>query len=277
MLPPRPVFYPAHPALADWVKHIMIFEVSFTKGMNHASPFPPTPQNSIHFYPGDPMDIQPRIDGKWERSPDSIIVGPQVNRINLRMGLHHIIVSVVFQPGGLYRWLGIPLTELYDTSYDTALLIGPSVREVNEQLRSATSHAALKHIVETFLLKRAPVKAGFRPFEEAMAALIRGNGQLSIDKAASISCLSRRQFERVSMQLLGYSPKLYARIIRFSHAFRLKEQFPDLSWTDVTHQAGYFDQMHMIRDFKQFAGVNPSVILRELERSPLANFQNVKL
>jgi len=49
----------------------------------------------------------------------------------------------------------------------------------------------------------------------------------------------------------------------------LHETFPLLSWTKIAYEAGYYDQMHMIRDFKLFAGVNPSVIERQLLSTPL--------
>jgi AraC-like DNA-binding protein len=274
-LTPHPVFYMPHPALAHFVSHIMIFEGDFGAGTNRISPFPPTPQNCLYFYPGDPTHVQSQATGST--APNSIIVGPQVTRVNIQMGQHHIIVSVVFIPGGLFKWLGIPLNELYDTAFDASLLIGPAIKEVNEKLKSVTSHLAMKYIVEAFLLKTASAKKGDRPFDRAMAMMVKSNGSLSMEKAASLSCLSLRQFERVSKEVIGYSPKMFARIIRFSGAYRLKEQYPHMNWSDIIYSSGYFDQMHLIRDFKQFTGVNPSTIIQELEFSPLAKLQNVKL
>ena len=65
------------------------------------------------------------------------------------------------------------------------------------------------------------------------------------------------------------NPKMYSRILRFSKAYRLREAFPHLSWVKIAYEAGYYDQMHMIRDFKDFAGVNPSAIEQELYVTPL--------
>lgn len=92
---------------------------------------------------------------------------------------------------------------------------------------------------------------------------------MAIQELASLSCLSIKQFERKCRERIGMNPKLYARILRFSKAYRLHEVYPELSWLDIAYQAGYYDQMHMIRDFKVFAGVNPSVIEQQLLRTPL--------
>jgi AraC-like DNA-binding protein len=77
---------------------------------------------------------------------------------------------------------------------------------------------------------------------------------------AAKSCLSTRQFERQARIRLGLPPKLYARIVRFFFAFRLKRKRPDLTWTAISNTCGYFDQMHFIRDFKAFAGATPRML-----------------
>jgi AraC-like DNA-binding protein len=61
---------------------------------------------------------------------------------------------------------------------------------------------------------------------------------------------------------------LFARLVRFSKAYRLRESTPQMSWTRISYESGYFDQMHLIRDFKQFAGVTPSTLVQELKETP---------
>lgn len=263
----QPQFYKPHPSLVGIVSHIMIFEAQFSADKNLACPFPPTPQNSIHFYPGDVTWNQKKGNSSFATQPDSIIVGPQVTKVNIKMGLHHIIVSVAFHPGGLYRLLKIPMCELFDEAFDASLLLGSALKEVNERLREAKNHLEMKNIVEAFLLRKI-VPSPLLPVEHAMKKLINSNGALSMQAAASFSCFSLRQFERKSKELLGYSPKFFSRLIRFSSAYRLKENRQDLSWTSIANASGYFDQMHMIKDFKEFTGTTPSFIAREINDAP---------
>ena len=57
--------------------------------------------------------------------------------------------------------------------------------------------------------------------------------------------------------------------MRFSRAYRLRESNDLINWTQIAYSTGYFDQMHLIRDFKQFTGVNPMAIEAALRAAPL--------
>ncbi len=82
-------------------------------------------------------------------------MGPQTERLTLTMGYHHLVVKVGFQPGGLYRLLGIPMQELLRTeAFDASELLGNEINDINEQLREVASFAQMKMIVERYLLKK---------------------------------------------------------------------------------------------------------------------------
>jgi len=87
-------------------------------------------------------------------------------------------------------------------------------------------------------------------------------GTIRIATAASQSGLSARQFERRFVGAVGIPPKLFCRMQRFQRVFRALEQ-PDTSWADAAAQCGYYDQAHLIRDFRDFAGKPPTALLSE--------------
>jgi hypothetical protein len=60
-------------------------------------------------------------------------------------------------------------------------------------------------------------------------------------------------------------PKLFARIARFEAALEHKACFATKSWTEIAHEFGYYDQMHMVHDFGEFTGGTPTEILTQLE------------
>jgi hypothetical protein len=64
--------------------------------------------------------------------------------------------------------------------------------------------------------------------------------------------------EREFIKRVGLRPKLYARVPRFHYLPRLRAAHPALSWMVVSHEAGYFDQNHLVKEFWQLTGNAPS-------------------
>ena len=209
------------------------------------------------------------VDGDFERQPLTVVVGPQFSRVNIKVHRRLSAIRVDFLPGALHRMLGIPMHEMFDAGLNAVDLFGAEMRTINEQLQHAPGLERGKHIVEQFLLNRTTSLKKIRPFDSAVCVLLNSNGRTSIEEIASLACLSLKQFERQCKERIGMNPKMYARILKFSKAYRLHEGFPNLTWTSIAYEAGYYDQMHMIRDFKAFAGVNPSVIEQQLLSTPI--------
>jgi AraC-like DNA-binding protein len=240
------------------------------EGINDAvSPYPPSPFQSLIFYCNDPVSMSRAAKDEFDTQPLTVLVGPQYSRVNIKVHKKLRAIRVDFVPGGMYRMLGIPMHELFDCGFDASDFFGSEMKTLNEQLQHLTNLEAGKNIVEKFLLKKVESGKSILPFDAAMSVLMKHDGNMSIENTASLSCLSVKQFERKCRERIGMNPKVYARILKFSKAYRLHEAFPQTSWIDIAYQAGYYDQMHMIRDFKTFAGVNPSVIEQQLLSTPL--------
>jgi AraC-like DNA-binding protein len=229
----------------------------------------PTPQNSLFFYIHDQISMQKGGSTNFALQSRSVIVGPQVTRVTLDLGRNHKAVRVGFHPGGLYRFLGIPMSEMFDDSCDAVDIFGSEMKDVNDKLQEAKNFDEIHTIIEKFLMQKVSVLKKAMPFDLAMLELLKANGNLPVDEIASLACLSVRQVERISKDRIGMSPKVFARLVRFSKAYRMRENFALMSWTSIAHDCGYFDQMHFIRDFKEFAGVAPGILERELQDLPV--------
>lgn len=267
-------FYKPHPALKEFVNNIVIHGVkSDATQPIHTFSIPPLPEHGIIFYVRDRPDSENMSEKKRETLPPSLVVGPNVNRHIITPGPDHLIINVGFQPGGLYRFLGIPMNELLcKDGFDGVELLGNEMNDVYNRLQEAISFAHMKIIVESFLLKHVGKLKQTLPIDHVLLLLIKEQGLLKIDQLASHACLSIRQFERVFQQRIGLPPKHFSRLVRFSQAWITKEQQPGISWIKIAYECGYFDQMHLIRDFQEFAGVNPSSIESELLKSPAKFF-----
>jgi AraC-like DNA-binding protein len=253
-----------HPSLLEYVESIHIVEIKFTL-LDALSPiytFVPTHTRFLCFYLSDKVKVK-KLDGGFVARARSIIIGPQLTPVTLDLGSEHFCVIVSLKPCGMYRLLGVPLQEIVDRDYDARLVIGSEIDEVLEQLQEAQTNALKNEVIQQYLLgKRQQLKPALA-FDLAMVQLVRGMGNLSIDYLANQSNLSVRQFERKSLERLGLPPKVYARMVRFTHAYNYKERNPSASWSAIAYRCGYFDQMHLIRDFKFFAGFTPNILKEE--------------
>ena len=201
--------------------------------------------------------------------PRAVVVGPQVSRVSIDINKRHKAVRVGFHPGGLYRLLGIPMKEMVDESFNAEDIFGSRIAQLNEQLQEAASFDAIFQLTEQFLLEKVSTLKPSLSFDLAMLKLLSEGGNCTVETLASFACVSLRQFERISHDRIGFSPKFFSRITRFSRAYRMREKHPDRRWTDIAHACAYFDQMHMIRDFKQFTGASPLAIEQELRSTAL--------
>ena len=262
--------YTPHLALQPFVMNISTVDVSLPKGISEVvTPYPPTPFQSLIFYCNHPVSMAKVGEENFLKQPFSILIGPQFSRVNIKVHGQLRAIRVDFVPGGMYRMFNIPMHELFDEGFDAEDLLGSEIRRINERLKNISILEEGKNIVEEFLLTQLQKINVLLPFDSALKMLFEMNGNLTIEKTASLSCLSLKQFERTCKERIDMNPKMYARILKFSKAYRLRESFPEMSWIKICYEAGYYDQMHMMRDFKLFAGVNPSIISDQLLQTPI--------
>jgi len=87
--------------------------------------------------------------------------------------------------------------------------------------------------------------------------IFQNKGIVNINTLAQGANMSLRTFERRFADEVGMPPKLLARIIRFNNAVNTRMRHPGISWARLAQECGYFDQMHMIKEFKEFSSQTP--------------------
>ena len=258
-------FFNPHPALREYVETICVTNHEFTQG-DTLSPiynYVPTHTRFLCFYLADPVVVKKGL-GDFEYHGRSTIIGPQLTPVTLDLGKNHSNLLVILKPGGLYRLLGIPLIQLLDCYYDARLVVGKEIDQVIERLMNTSSSIEKNCIIQNYLLQKSFTLKPALPIDLAMLQLVRSQGKIAMDCLANQSCLSIRQLERQSLVRIGLPPKYFARMIRFSEAYKFKERNPQACWTEIVYRFGYYDQMHLIRDFHHFTKINPSNLKEEI-------------
>lgn len=128
--------------------------------------------------------------------------------------------------------------------------------ELPLKVSEATTREGQIDAISTFLRKHLTT-TGKDNVHDIIRQLFQKNGDLSIHEMRELSGLSQRQFERRFLASAGFTPKFLTRILRFHKVTRLyfSGQFNTL--VELAFRCGYYDQSHMVREFREFAGIGP--------------------
>jgi AraC-like DNA-binding protein len=208
--------------------------------------------------------------GRQELAPRAVVVGPSTRRLAdlvLRGGLD--VFTVQFRPAGFCKRFCTPMNEFADQAYDARSVIGPALAELEQRLADASSFEERTCVAGDFLRQRLN-EIGRPDGVPSSPTVFVERGAISVGDAAAKAGLSVRQFERRFCRRVGVAPKLYARIVRFNAALAAEASTTRRQWTDIADAFGYYDQMHMIRYFEDFAGESPMAFMRRLSAMPEA-------
>jgi AraC-like DNA-binding protein len=172
-------------------------------------------------------------------------------------------IAIEVTPLGARALLGVTAGALVSTVVDLADVLGWRGAELPERLASAGSwpdrFAILDHTLTSSLQQVAP------PAEVVFAwrRLLNSDGSISVHALAEETGWSRRHLATRFRSEIGLSPKAAARVLRFDRARRLLGRSDRPSLVEVANNCGYFDQAHLTRDWRQFAGCSPTVWMAE--------------
>lgn len=197
------------------------------------------------------------------RYSGTVFSGPYGRCLSIDPMQHATIIGVHFKPGGAFPFLNAPAHELVDIHLDLDTLWGQTAAELRERLCAAATVDQRFELLEGSLASRllcAPRRHAAVPI--ALETFDRMGGIARIQDVARGIGLSQRRFIQVFAAEVGLTPKLYCRVKRFQKArdFVRNTKAPD--WAKIAVDCGYFDQSHLIRDFKSLAGLSPLNYLR---------------
>jgi AraC-like DNA-binding protein len=188
--------------------------------------------------------------------PGSIAAG-QLNRpIYLTPTGESGVLGIKFHAAGIWKMFGCDMHLLTNETFDLADVLGKDINCLHSQVCELSSNRERIRAVETYLLKEISRAGSSADLDMLVGEIQSKKGQLSIDKLSRDHKLSPRKLERIFRQQIGISAKLYSRITRFSNVYQLLQQ-ETISTTDAVYLAGYFDQPHFNREFREFTGENP--------------------
>jgi AraC-like DNA-binding protein len=170
-------------------------------------------------------------------------------------------LGIVLRPAGAYALLARPLWEVSDLTLDARDVLARDVDELVERCAETPSPAARFARVCGWLMNRlARAKSPDLAIAWMAAEIERSGGAIRVGSLQRETSLSRARATERFREQIGTRPKQYARLVRFRRVLeRLQDDAAVLA--DVALEAGYYDQAHMNAEFRELAGVSPTVFL----------------
>jgi AraC-like DNA-binding protein len=168
-------------------------------------------------------------------------------------------VQVDLTPLAARMIFGVPMHELAHRVVSLEDVFGRETRLLEERLLDAPTWDRRFGIIEATLGARLMAAEPPPPdVEWAWRRVRSARGQIRIEAlAAELGC-SRKHLAARFREHIGLPPKLFARLVRFTHAVEMLLDSPQASLAGVAAACGYYDQAHMDRDFRDFANTTPT-------------------
>lgn len=259
---------PPGPALRPFVKALWASDETVTPCANGADRERVLPTGTTHVVfrlSHHPLRLFDDLDDPTGRTIAHAVVGGPRSTFYVRDVSEPIrSVGAQLQPGVAELLLGVPASELAERHTPLEDLLGPSASQAHERLAEAGGPEQQLAVLESFLAKRLPRIRGLHP---AVAhALGRFATTSDVRVVVKESGYSHRRFIALFRRAVGLTPKFYCRVLRFQGALQCVATEPDASWVGLALTAGYSDQPHFNREFREFAGISPG---RYRELSPV--------
>jgi AraC-like DNA-binding protein len=173
-------------------------------------------------------------------------------------------VGVQLRAGAAEALFGASAAEFTGRHVGLADLWGRSASLMRDRLLEASGPERQLDLLETMLSERLPEIRALHPV--VAGALEYFGTSVSVREAVRRSGYSHRGFVALFRRTVGLAPKVYTRVLRFqrvlSECAKEDDRVRPVSWVDLAMRAGYSDQPHFIREFREFAGFTPEYYRR---------------
>lgn len=154
----------------------------------------------------------------------------------------------------------VSLEELWDSG---------SYQRLCARLHDARDLDAAAAVLESAIAERTQRAAGFNARNRLAQQAATQLSGASVSEVASALGVSERHLRRTFHDSVGVSPKAYAKLARFHRALDEARTQSTPSWANIAASTGYYDQAHLISEFRAITGTTPRALLRELRESAL--------
>lgn len=172
--------------------------------------------------------------------------------VRLPLGTCHAVLG---KPASQFAGRVVALGDLWNTA---------ATQRLEEQLAAAEDAGAAVVTLKASIAERLESETSFDTSVRLVQSAARRLESHNVASVAKDLGVSERHLRRVFHEVVGLSPKAFFKLRRFQRALRAAQDERNPAWSDIAVVAGYYDQAHLIADFRSIAGATPREFLAEV-------------
>lgn len=199
-----------------------------------------------------------------------VVSGPRTRAVDVDKTRRALTVGVRLRPWAVPTLLDVPADAIADRTTSLEAVIGPAAGDLEARLQSASPEGAVE-ILGAWIGERGASRetTDERRAREAVSSLRRRD---PCGRAARIVGIGSRRLRSLLRERVGLAPKTLARVARLHDALRrVVRSAEDVAWARVAASSGYYDQAHMIREFRSLLGETPGAWRARGRARPLSS------
>lgn len=254
---------PSHPILQNYIECFWVFIADEDDDFNQVELNLPDGGIDLVFNFGRPYK---RLMAPFKNESNSVISSSLIGQRTFPTAIvqepERHLVAVRFRPNGLQAFCNLSLTGVTN-SFLNPNDIWKDFYCLEEQLFEEETNCIEK--IERWLLAHL-IQPEDKILLESIKIIQSLKGNIALSNLYSYLNIDKSTLEKKFKKKVGISPKKLAAIYRFNHVVALKTFKPNLTYTQISYDCGYFDQAHLIREFKKHSGYSPTAYFNKKYR-----------
>jgi AraC-like DNA-binding protein len=218
----------------------------------------------------EPQDVEnlphPNVHLIFEKGT-SVVSGVQTRKFSRVLEGKAQVFGVKFRAGGFRPFFGEAVGKLANRVVPARRVFGRDVVALEKLVLGASDSREMIRLVEDFFRARKPkADAMVELVGELVETILREPEIKTVDDLAQRTGMGKRRLQRVFREYVGASPKFVIRRYRLHELVEKLNAGGRIGWAQAAVELGYFDQAHLINDFRAMAGWSPEEYRRRARK-----------
>lgn len=236
-----------------------------TEGLSHLSTFINHPQGNIdwlfilsgtlHYESGD-------VRCSAKEKP--IVIGQQKEYFRVDIEPETFMIGVAFHSTSIYHLISLNTSTITNNCVNLNELLESS-DSLNETFYEKANTFEKIRLLDSslqriFATNNHHTIVNWQRVEEF---ILEKRGLITANELASELSISERNLRRKFNKVFGLSPKSYLKMVRFNGLIHQLGSKDIDDWQDLLFQFQYYDQSHLIKDFKKYTNLTPKQFYKD--------------